>query len=316
MNNYNASNSNLLYIKYPHIFSQIHPTLNPDINPITLTYGCKKRLWWLCPINPCGCHIYQTSVNSKTSRNTSCPFCISIKTCVHNSFMNNSLLFSEFCYELNPGINPLIIPPFSNQKITWKCSQHKTCNIHIWRSSVAERSKGLGCPFCSNHSGSVCQCNSFMNNPLLALEFDYTINNGINPWQISSGSNQEIIWRCSQHKTCNMHIWRSSIKNRSSGFGCPFCTNKNGNICECNTFLTNQLLLSDFDYDLNPGVNPYQISNGSNHKINWKCSKCFNIWNCGVKDRIIKDSGCPSCASVKTESKGEKDVENILKKLK
>ena len=76
--------SNLLYVNYPVTFSNLHPTLNDNLYPgrngqkldlKKITCGSGKKLWWVCFLNPCGCHIYEQVVNDKIGRNQGCPYC-------------------------------------------------------------------------------------------------------------------------------------------------------------------------------------------------------------------------------------------------
>jgi protein-arginine kinase activator protein McsA len=59
--------SRLLKYRYPEIFAQLHPTLNQNTNIDNITYGSKKRLWWICHI--CG-ENYQTLVINKSKGTT------------------------------------------------------------------------------------------------------------------------------------------------------------------------------------------------------------------------------------------------------
>lgn len=48
----------------------------------------------------------------------------------------------------NEDLVPLDFFPASNKKVWWKCNKG---DDHEWISSVANRSKGKGCPICAGH---------------------------------------------------------------------------------------------------------------------------------------------------------------------
>ena len=46
----------------------------------------------------------------------------------------------------NGAITPDLVAPKSGKKVWWKCSLG-----HEWETAVSNRSKGAGCPYCSNY---------------------------------------------------------------------------------------------------------------------------------------------------------------------
>lgn len=325
------STSRFLKFRRPDLYNQIDKeksklTLNLTDEQIDkLTYGSGVKLWWICCLNPCGCHKWDAQICDRVGKNSGCPFCVKggsyKKTCIHSSFMNDHILAEEFDIERNIGVDPWKISISSDIELWWKCRNHKTCNEHIWKATLANRSKNsnLGCPWCYNKQ--TCKCSSFMNDSILASEFAYDLNQGIDPWKISSDSHIDLWWRCSKHKTCNTHIWSANLnlRNRNSNLGCPWCYNQNGNICQCNTFMNNPLLTllrDDFDFSHfeNVGINPYKLSTGSDKNVWWKCSTCLFSWKAIINSRSW-GRGCPSCATQRTESKGEENCREYLNKL-
>lgn len=313
--------SRLFKFRNPEIYSQIDRSryTNEEMIKIDkLTYGSHKKLWWFCNNGNCNCHKWEDSINHRTSKR-GCPFCNGGKTCKHTSFMNNQLLKYEFDQLLNPDVDPYTIPHHSDKKLTWRCSTHKTCNEHIWIARVGHRSDGCGCPFCnSGNSKRVCSCDNIMNNPLLALEFDQTLNPCIDPYKLSHGSNISVWWRCSKHTTCSSHLWKAVVSNRSSGSGCPFCSSSGfGNqVCLCNCIMNNQLTTKlafefDFNHIENKNINPYKLSKGSHVIVFWRCYICKFSWKDLVNNRS-RGIDCPLCASKRTCSKGEERIRLYL----
>ena len=304
-------NSRILKYRRPDLYKQIDRskyTLQELTKIDIITYGSNKKLWWICPLNPCGCHIYESAVKERTRpKATGCSFCSSNKTCMHSSFMSIPSLKSEYEYNLNPGVDPYKIPSMSSQMLTWRCQNHKTCNEHIWCAPVSTRSTNHGCPYCTHNNDMVCRCDSIMNHEIMKFEFDPNLNPGINPYRISCGSGQILTWRCSLHETCNQHIWSVSHAQRTL-YGCPFCVNQY--VCECNTFMNDEnlkLLKDEFDHEhpQNINIDPNKLSFGSNIKVWWKCINCKFSWNTTPNHRTNGNTNCPSCANLNSESKGE-----------
>lgn len=285
--------------------------LNLDIDPYIITSGSNNPVWWRCTKHKtCEKHIWQVSPNSRNG----CPFCSHTQVCLCDSIMNIPKLRDTFDFNLNIDINPYEISEGSGKILWWKCNIHKTCNAHLWEASVTNRTThGSDCPYCCNRVS--CLCNTFMNDPLLSIEFDQELNPEIDPYKLSKGSNQEIIFKCSNHKTCNDHIWKTRISHRAGPVqsGCPFC-NRSIQTCRCNSFMNNTLLSKEFIYEYNVDIDPWQVSTNSGQKLWWRCITCNNEWRATVDHRNNKSDprGCPSCASSSIESKGAKNCRKYL----
>lgn len=224
--------SRFLKFRRPDIYAQIDRSKYTEEDFIRidkLTYGSHVRLQFICPVDPCGCHKWESPIFTRVCDNSGCPFYLkgAGKTCRHQSFINNHILASEYAWDLNIGIDPLEISHYSHKELWFRCQKHKTCNQHIWKSTVANCSNGNSnrCPWCSIPCKQVCLCNSFMNNPLLKLlsqEFDKEKNIGIDPYKLSKGSHEYVWWKCF---LCSFS-WQSLLYHRTAGSGCPQCATK------------------------------------------------------------------------------------------
>lgn len=58
--------------------------------------------------------------------------------------------------------------------------------------------------------------------PLLAAEWDVEKNAPLTPQDVTTGSHKLIWWRCPRG-----HSYRSAVKTRAQGSGCPYCAGKN-----------------------------------------------------------------------------------------
>lgn len=70
------------------------------------------------------------------------------------------------------------------------------------------------------------------------------------------------------------------------------------------------LLIKEWDFSKNTGLNPKFISYGSDRNVYWKCSTCGSGWKTRVKTRNKGEgSGCPACAISKRM--GKKEIQTV-----
>jgi hypothetical protein len=61
-------------------------------------------------------------------------------------------------------------------------------------------------------------------NPTITKQWHPTKNRNLTPSDVSPYSAKQVWWICE-----NGHEWKATIRNRSKGYGCPYCRyNKNG----------------------------------------------------------------------------------------
>jgi hypothetical protein len=107
------------------------------------------------------------------------------------------------------GWDPRTLVAGSNKKVEWKCADG-----HEWKAVVNSRTSGKrGCPYCSGNL-VIKGFNDFATiNPNLLSEV-----NGWNPTEIAAFSDKKCEFICEFG-----HKWKTSLKNRSLGRGCPSC---------------------------------------------------------------------------------------------
>lgn len=102
----------------------------------------------------------------------------------------------------------------SRKKLLWRCNKG-----HDWVAEVYNRSKGKGCPYCSNNK-ILKGFNDLVNtHPKLAKEV--SPNSKIKATEVMSGSEKKLLWICS-----NGHEWEARLLDRSQGKGCPYCSGR------------------------------------------------------------------------------------------
>lgn len=137
--------------------------------------------------------------------------------------------------------------------------------------------------------------------PQMALEVDPFNNPTIDIDKLTCCENTKVMWRCSRDP-CGCHSWCVSVYSRTRHkSGCPYCSRNK--TCKHDSFMNIKKLRDEFDYDLNPGINPYLISAKSTRIITWKCStsECeCHIWKLSVVSKTRNRGNCPFCSGKKS----------------
>lgn len=193
---------------HPDIAKQWHPTKNGDLTPDKVSYGSKKKIWWVCKKG----HEWITHVTSRSNGN-GCPYCSGRKASeAHNLQRSQPDIAKEWHPTKNGDLTPDKVTPVSGKKVWWKCKKG-----HEWITDVANRSYGYGCPYCSGRRASK-EYNLQRLHPDVAKEWHPTKNGDLTPDKVTPGSGKKVWWVCD-----NGHEWMAVIKNRSNGHGCSIC---------------------------------------------------------------------------------------------
>lgn len=116
--------------------------------PQSVTIKSNQKVWWRCAKG----HSWQATVNSRTSRNDSCPFCSGRRVLqgFNDLATTNPELLNEWNYERNDIIIPNGISSGSHRKVWWKCSRG-----HEWQAPIYSRVNNHGCPLCAGKGSSM-----------------------------------------------------------------------------------------------------------------------------------------------------------------
>lgn len=133
-------------------------------------------------------------------------------------------------------------------------------------------------------------------NAQLMAEWDWEKNNDLclDPYMLTQGCHTIAWWKCTQG-----HSYESQIRNRVSGYGCPYCAGKKVMIGynDLETFYPE--VAKDWNYDKNGILTPTTITYASNKKVWWRCSTCSGEYEASVVNRTKRGSACPYCANQK-----------------
>ena len=194
------------------------------------------------------------------------------------------------------------IQPGSDRLVWWTCDQCPCGLPHEWLAKVNHR-QGMDsqCPFCTNRK--LCHHNSLLKvAPSVASYWD-TAENGLTADQVLAGSHTHRHWLC---PVCS-HSWQAQVFKRvNSNSGCPKCSKKSKGYTRQPTLTaSNHFVMVEFDHSRNQeaGLDPDNITLGSNKKVHWVCSNCPkgqpHLYMASPNMRTSSKSGCPYCSNVK-----------------
>jgi hypothetical protein len=131
-----------LYVISPKLAREWHPSRNGKLNPMNVTPGSGKKVWWICEDG----HEWEARVYSRNS-GSGCPFCMKRTPANHSGVLiSYSDLIKEWHLTKNSGLNLRNLPPGFNKKVWWICEEG-----HEWKATVKSRMNGDDCPDCIKH---------------------------------------------------------------------------------------------------------------------------------------------------------------------
>lgn len=251
-------------------YEKNHPLRPEDVLP-----ACGLRVWWKCENNTCGHHMWEARITGRTRKHAEhfgCPFCSNNRTCPCKSVV---LQCPRLVAEYHPTLNTLPLASYSKGstvKIWWKCLDHQTCNKHVWLAPICERRSGsIGCPFCANWR--TCDCNHLgITHPHLAAQWHPA--NKVAFWQVTHGSRYVAWWVCSNHKSCNKHVWEckvSQLTNPNANNGCPMCSGQR--VCDCNNLLALKPDVAAFWHPTKNDFGPETVTPNSAKRAWFRCKE-------------------------------------------
>jgi len=251
-----------------------HTALAKEANgwdPTKYIAGTAKRLSWKCAQG----HTWDATGNSRVGiRGTGCPVCSNKKVVPG---INDLATHSPDIAKQADGWDPSLLTAGSNKKLPWICSKVRA---HRWEDSVSNRSKGRGCPYCSNHQIMVGFNDLNTTHPTVAVEAC-----GWDPITVVAGNRKKRLWECSVG-----HVWEASPVSRTRlSSGCPFCAGQRA-IRGVNDLAT---MRPDIAAEAE-GWDPTEVMAQTNKKLPWTCAKGHS-WITSVASRT-NGTGCPTCS--------------------
>ena len=295
------SGFNDLATKYPDIAKEWDYEKNNGITPDQVLPGSQKYYYWKCNKG----HSFEMTPNQRTSSNSSCPYCSGHRVLkgFNDITTTNPEVLEIWDYEKNTQ-DPQTLSSGSNVIVWWKCQ-----NGHHWQKRIVSQLKHNYCPICSCKKMVTGVNDLATTNPGLLNEWNYEKNTTVNPTTITRLYDKKVWWKCS---TCG-HEWQTTIAIRLKGSGCPECgysVKMQSTIIKNARIKGNDLqtkfpkIASEWDYETNKPLTPYDVTYGSNKKVWWICPICGNSYQAWISDRTgKKKTSCPSCSHKKTQKR-------------
>lgn len=265
---------------YPDIAKEWSYEKNAPLLPSQIMYGSSKPVWWRCSEG----HEWKSIIHNRVL-GQGCPFCSGRYAIPGKTDFATVCpeLLRDWDEELNT-VDPSKYTPHSSKKVHWKC-----INGHSWISTIANRTEGQGCPYCSGRYAIVGETDLLSLKPKLCDEWNYD-KNSLLPSQVTVSSSKKVWWKCKKG-----HEWEAVITNRSKGQGCPYCAGKRL-IKGVNDLGTVRPYLSEeWNYERNSPLTPSDIMSRVAKKVWWRCRTCGYEWEAAVNNRVA-GRGCPKCA--------------------
>lgn len=186
----------------------------------------------------------------------------------------------------------------SGKRVWWKC---KECG-YVWETIIKNRTvHKQGCPKCAgkvtsekNSLLSFIEANGKFGEQ---LRKEYSSKNEKTLEEISYGSHERVLWKCSK---CG-YEWETIIKNRTvHKCGCPKCAGKV--ISDENSLLGFIEKNGEYGEKLRKEYSDKnvksleEVSYASSKKVIWKCLNCKKEWMSTISHRTDNiRRGCPFC---------------------
>jgi len=126
----------------------------------------------------------------------------------------NSALARQWHPTGNAPLTPGDVTFGSGRKVWWLCGKG-----HEWNAVICNRSKGIGCPYCSGRYATTDN-NLRTVNPDLARQWHPTKNAPLTPKDVTPRSAAKVWWKCSKG-----HEWKAAIFSRARN-RCPYCSGR------------------------------------------------------------------------------------------
>ncbi|MFG1995318.1 zinc-ribbon domain-containing protein [Actinoplanes sp. NPDC048988] len=284
--------TNCLATRRSDLAAQWHPTRNGQLTPHDVIADSSTTLvWWKCAQGPD--HEWSTMAYQRTVIGTGCPACHGRQLSVTNCLATRRPdLAAQWHPTRNGQLTPDLVVAGSAISVWWQCPAGPD---HEWSATLDKRTgrESTGCPACAGVQVSVT--NSLATrSPLIAVQLDPLLNDGLTPDRIVNGSEDKLWWRCPQGPD---HTWPAVVSSRTrAGNGCPCCAGQR--LSQTNSLATRfPEIAAELDPDLNEGVTADQLTAGTHKPIEWRCSNNpTHTWTTKVSNRTAGDTNCPACA--------------------
>ena len=278
------TDANRLSLRNHDLKDEWHPEKNGDLTPADVSYGSKKKVWWLCENG----HEWEAVISSRAINGNGCGYCAGNFVSDKNRL---SLHYPDLVNEWHPTKNGDLTPDNvshgSEKGVWWLCK-----NGHEWPARIYSRARnGNGCRFCG-HRGVSDVNRLSVHYPRLVNEWHPTKNGDLTPDDVSYANNDKVWWLCK-----NGHEWPAAVYSRTlSGRGCGYCAGQR--VTDSNRLsLKAPELVPEWHPTKNGNLTPDEVAVATNKNVWWICMKDEDhVWRASIPSRAIYGTGCRYCA--------------------
>lgn len=136
-----TKNGSLLDIN-PKLAKEWNKSKNGKLTPSDISPKSNRKVWWQCSKG----HEWEAPVNNRAAGN-GCPICsgYQVLSGYNDLASQKPEIAKDWDYENNGELTPSTVYVNSTKKVCWKCSE---CGYE-WKTAIAYRSRGTGCPRCA-----------------------------------------------------------------------------------------------------------------------------------------------------------------------
>lgn len=180
---------------------------NP-ISPDKVSCGSHMKVLWICDKG----HKWEAIVKNRALLGSGCPYCEHRATL--KGYNDLATLNPELAKSWSPknNLKPSEVSPSSNLEVLWVCE-----NGHEWKTRIADRSKGHGCPYCAGHK--VWKGYNDLSTTHSELLSEWSDKNDLSPDEITYKNRSNVWWHCSK---CG-NDYRAVVYSKANGRVCPYC---------------------------------------------------------------------------------------------
>lgn len=178
------------------------------------------------------------------------------------------------------------IEPYCGSRtyILHRCLRHK---MDFMNSPFNLLQKPTGCKHCQEEAMEKYYDTRRKTNDQFVAEIE-ALGNGIIPLDAYDGCHNKIRFKCKLG-----HVWPSTPHDVLDGYGCPYCSG-NSVLRGFNDLWTTHPEIASMLKNKDVG---YEISYGSNKKVDFVCSNCGNIKSISPKQLVSYGLGCNVCST-------------------
>ena len=200
-------------------------------------------------------------------------------------------LAKEWNYEKNGDLKPEDVSCGSGKKVWWKLPYDVPDDYPVehlrgkhfefeWEAKIASRRDGNDCPYLAGKAVLAGFNDLATTNPSLAGEWDYKLNIGLTPSDVTANSGKNVWWHL-QYDIPNDYMvenlrgkrvdfrWQAAVSDRNNGNGCPFLAGKAVWPGFNDLRTTNPELAKQWHPTKNGELTAVQVTASSNKKIWW-----------------------------------------------